>query len=156
MVHDIPNEELIKKTTQELKKIDSIKPLEWSKYCKTGHHKERPPIEKDWWYTRAASILNKTANLGPIGVSKLRRKYGGKKNRGYKPEKVFKGSGNITRKILQQLEKAGLVKQTKKKGHKGRIITKEGILLLKKSENGTRKDKGAPRKIEAPTTNKTT
>jgi small subunit ribosomal protein S19e len=50
----------------------------------------------------------------------LKRKYGGKKNRGHKPEKRFDGSGNIIRKILQQLEKAGLIEQKAIRVHKGR------------------------------------
>lgn len=159
MIQDIPADELIKKTAQELKKIKEIQPPEWSKFAKTGRHKERPPVEKDWWYTRAASILRKTSLLGPIGVSKLRRKYGGKKNRGHKPEHFYKGSGNIIRKIFQQLEKAQLVEKTQKKTHKGRIITKKGIKLLNSlSKNGKskREDKETTARDRAPATDSTT
>jgi len=159
MIHDIPANELIKRTAQELKKIKEISPPVWAKYVKTGRQKERPPVEKDWWYTRAASILRKTSILGPIGVSKLRRKYGGKKNRGHKPEHFYKGSGNITRKIFQQLEKAELVEKAQKKTHKGRIITKKGIKLLNSlSKNGKskREDKEVTARDRTPTTDSTT
>jgi small subunit ribosomal protein S19e len=95
-------------------------------------HKERVPVDKDWWYLRTASVLRTVYRLGPIGVSKLRTKYGGKKNRGVKKEHFFKGSGNILRKSLQQLEKAGLIKFTDKGIHKGRIITPKGKAFLDK------------------------
>ena len=122
----------IERTAEKLKKIELIKPPGWAKFVKTGKGKERPPINKDWWYIRTASILRKISNLGPIGTQKLRRKYGARKNRGNKPERVYKGSGNIIRKILQQLEKAELIKQTTIKGHKGRTLTPKGKSLLNK------------------------
>lgn len=131
-IYDVPINELILKAAEELKKIKDIIPPSWADFVKTGMHKERPPVQKDWWYIRAASVLNAINKLGPVGVSKLRTKYGGKKNRGYRPEKFFKGSGNILRKILQQLEKAGLAAKADKGIHKGRIITPAGLALLGK------------------------
>lgn len=125
--------ELINKAAEKLKEIETIKAPEWAKYCKTGVAKERPPEDKDWWYKRTASMLRRLyISKGPIGVSKLRKKYGSKKNRGYKPDKYFKGSSNITRKILQQLEKAGFAKKSDAKVHKGRIITGKGKSFLDK------------------------
>ncbi len=124
---------LIEEVAKELQKEESMKEPDWAKYVKTGHFKERPPVRKDWWYIRAASVLRKIEMLGPVGVSKLRRKYGGKKNRGHKPEHFYRGSGNILRKILQGLEKAGYVKKARKGVHFGRIITGKGVSLLTKS-----------------------
>lgn len=131
-IYDVDASELIKKAADSLKKIDSIKAPEWAMFVKTGASKERPPVERDWWYARAASVLRKVYVLGPVGVSKLRKKYGGKKNRGHKPERFYKGSGNIIRKILQQLEKAELIKQTEKGLHKGRSVTPKGKKFLDK------------------------
>ena len=132
MLHNQSPSRVIEKAASELKKIPSIKPPEWSKYVKTGMHKERPPVSKDWWYARSASILRKIYTLGPIGTSKLRTKYGGRKNRGHKPEHFYKGSGSIIRKILQQLEAAGFVEKASKKGHKGRVLTPKGKSFLDK------------------------
>ncbi|MBI2541185.1 30S ribosomal protein S19e [Candidatus Woesearchaeota archaeon] len=132
IMYDADAQELILKTAEELKKIPEIKPPEWALFVKTGMHKERPPVKDDWWYTRAASVLRAVYRLGPIGTEKLRTKYGGKKNRGVKKEHFFKGSGNILRKSLQQLEKAGLVKFTENGVHKGRVITPKGRSLLDK------------------------
>lgn len=130
IIYDVDPSELIEKTAVELKKIDTIAPPKWASFVKTSMHKERPPIRDDWWNVRTASILRKVYLLGPIGVSKLRVKYGGRKNRGYKTEHFYKGSGNIVRKILQQLQKAELIKFVEKGVHKGRSITPKGIKLL--------------------------
>ena len=131
-VYDVDAQELILKAAEELKKIPEIKAPAWAPFVKTGMHKERPPVNGEWWYIRTASVLRAIYRMGPIGVSKLRTKYGGKKNRGVKKEHFFKGSGNILRKSLQQLEKAGFVKFADKGVHKGRIITPKGKSFLDK------------------------
>lgn len=131
-IYDADPAELIKKAAGELKKDTNIKPPQWAPFVKTGTSRERPPAENDWWYIRAASVMRAVYRLGPVGVSKLRTKYGGKKNRGHKKERFYKGSGNILRKILQQLEKAGYVKQAEKGVHKGRIATPKGRSFLDK------------------------
>ena len=131
-IYDVPINELILKTAEELEKMSDITPPSWSDFVKTGVHKERAPVQNNWWYIRAAAVLQTLKKRGPIGVSKLRVKYGGKKNRGSRPEKFFRASGNILRKILQQLEKAGLAAKEEKGVHKGRIITPAGAKLLGK------------------------
>jgi len=130
---DVDKNTLIEKLAEELKKNSNIKPPEWAAWVKTGVHKERPPVKQDWWYARAAAVLARINMMGPVGVSKLRTKYGGKKRRGHKPPHFRKGSGNIIRKVLQQLEKAGLIRQTDTKGRKGRVITPAGRSLLDKT-----------------------
>ena len=134
-MYDVNINRLIERTAEKLKAIDYIKPLEWARFVKTGQHKEQPPLRNDWWYVRAAAVLRSVAILGPVGVSKLRVKYGGRKNRGFKPERFRKCSGNIIRKILQQLEKAGLIKYAEKGVYKGRIITPNGLALLNEAAN---------------------
>ena len=116
----------------ELKKQKLVQPTEWSIFVKTGPNKERLPDDPDWWFARSAAILRSIAKLGPVGTEKLRTKFGGKKDRGHKPEQFQKSSGSIIRKILQQLETAGLIKQIEKGNHKGRILTPKGTSLLDK------------------------
>jgi len=123
---------LIKRTADELKKEKLVQPTAWSIFVKTGISKDRLPDNKDWWYHRSASVLRTVARLGPIGTEKLRTKYGSKKNRGYMPEHFYKASGSIIRKVLQQLEKSGLIKQVEKDKHKGRILTPKGTSFLGK------------------------
>ena len=132
-IYDVSQEELIKEVASELKKDSKIKIPDWALFVKTGNNKERPPVDKDWWYLRTASIIRKVYLLGPIGVSKLRTKYGSKKNRGVRPEKFVKASGKIIRVIFQQLESAGLIKKEEKSVRKGRIIASKGASLLDKA-----------------------
>jgi small subunit ribosomal protein S19e len=127
---DVPAERLVKEVAQELKQ--KITAPAWAQFVKTGVHKERPPISSDWWFVRAASILRTIYRFGPVGVSRLRTRYGGIKNRGVKPERFRKASGAIIRKILQQLESAGYItKSTTSK--KGRVVTPAGLSLLTKA-----------------------
>ncbi len=130
-IYDVNPNELIEKAGIELKKLGLAKPV-WADFVKTGMHKEKPPMNPDWWYYRLAAVLRSTYKLGPIGVSKLRKKYGGRKNRGHQPDKVFKGSGSVIRKALQQLEESGFVAKGDKGVHKGRIITPKGKSFLDK------------------------
>jgi len=145
-IYDVDTTELIEELAKELKSINGIKPPEWAKFVKTGVHKERVPARDDWWHIRAASMLRFVKKTGPIGVSKLRRKYGGKKNRGVAKERFYKGSGSITRKILQQLEKTGLLKQDKVGLHKGRVITPKGASLIDKTAKKIFKPRIQPKK----------
>jgi small subunit ribosomal protein S19e len=130
-VNDIGPEKANQLLASELKKIDKITPPSWASFVKTGNHKERPPENPDWWFVRAASILKNIYNHGPVGVSKMRTRYGGKKDRGRKPERFAKASGNIIRKIVQQLESAELIKNSTTQ-HKGRMIAPRGQSLLDK------------------------
>jgi small subunit ribosomal protein S19e len=120
-------EHLIERAAEKLKGMPEFKPPEWSRFVKTGAHKERPPQSNDWWWIRAAAVLRKLQVTGNLGVEKLRKEYGGRKNRGHKPEHKWKGSGSVIRKILQQLESAGFVTKSK---NKGRIITDKGKAFL--------------------------
>ena len=143
-IYDVPQNELIEKVAEELKKKPEIKPPVWAPFVKTGVHKERVPVSRDWWYIRTAAVLRSVYKIGPVGVSKLRTRYGGKKNRGVKTEHFYRGSGNILRKALQQLETAGLVsKATAEK--KGRVVTPKGQAMLHRVALGIFKKNGINR-----------
>ncbi|MEM2102236.1 MAG: 30S ribosomal protein S19e [Candidatus Bathyarchaeia archaeon] len=126
--YDVPSSALIEKLAKYLKEnIDQITPPEWAQIAKTGSHTERPPHNPDWWYTRAASLLRKIYIHGPIGTQHLRYYYSGRKDRGVKPEHVRIGAAGNIRKILHQLESAGLIERNK---NRGRVISAEGRRLL--------------------------
>lgn len=126
-VRDVDTQDLIDLTKEELKKIEEIEAPDWSKFVKTGMDRERPPQQEDWWYIRSAAVLRKVYLKGPMGVGALRREFGGRKNEGHEPEKFHKASGKIIRKILQQLEKADLIK---KKKREGRVVSPKGQKFL--------------------------
>ncbi len=128
-VNDVQGKELVDLLGVKMKSIKEISPPEWSKFVRTGLHKQRPPVQEDWWFTRCGAILRTIYVHGPTGVERLRTKYGGRKDRGVRKEHFKKGSGNIIRKCLQQLETAELIEKDKK----GRKITKKGMKLVDKT-----------------------
>ena len=139
---------------KELKQIPECKMPEWAGFVKTGVGKQGPPTDPDWWYVRSASILRKIALLGPIGVNKLRRYYGGKHRRGYAPPQFERASGKIIRVCLQQLQKASLIKENVVAGHKGRVLDTKGMALLSVSIKASKpslpvKEKSAPKATES-------
>ncbi|MCS7134624.1 MAG: 30S ribosomal protein S19e [Candidatus Pacearchaeota archaeon] len=131
IVHEVPPEKLISALAEKLKTMEEFKMPEWALFVKTSPAKERPPDSSDWWYIRAASILRSIYLRGIVGVSRLRVKYGSRKNRGMAPEKFCKASGKIIRTILQQATRAGLVELVKGK-RTGRKLTKKGKEFLEK------------------------
>jgi small subunit ribosomal protein S19e len=121
--YDVPAEDLIEKLTEQIKKEKKIQPPDWAAFVKTGVHAERIPQNKDWWYTRCASLIRKVYIHGPIGVSELRSEYGGRKQIGYNLSHHRNAGGAIIRKALQQLQQAGYIVNKRK----GRLISEEGM-----------------------------
>ena len=138
-IKDIDTQKLIYELKEQLKAMPEIEKPEWANFVKTGQGKQRPPVEQDWWYYRAAAVLRKVAILGPIGVSKLRTKFGNRKNMGNAPERFVKASGKIIRVVLQQLQAAKLIEETQKGVHKGRVLTPKGTSLVDKTVISLRK-----------------
>jgi small subunit ribosomal protein S19e len=126
-VYDVPAEKLILKAAEKLKGNENIVPPEWAEYVRTGRHTEKAPVQDDWWFTRSASILRKLYIKGPMGTSRLAAEYGGYADRGAKPNRAVKGSRNIVRKCMIQLEAAGLLVSKEKQG---RAISPAGQSLL--------------------------
>jgi len=125
-VYDIDPDVFIKELAERLK--NEVSPPEWAKWVKTGIHREKGPVNDDWWYIRLASVFRKIYILGPIGISRLAGEYGGKVDRGTKPYHAAKGSRSIVRKCFQQLESLGYVTKDKK----GRVLTQKGRSYLDK------------------------
>ena len=123
------------KLAEALKKVSEFKQPEWAEFVKSGPSKERPIEDPDFWNKRAASILRQIYRKGIVGVSRLRTKYGSKKDRGMKPEAFKKAGGKIIRTILQQADEAGfteVIKNTKETKVKksGRKLTQKGKEFL--------------------------
>ncbi|MBR9693138.1 30S ribosomal protein S19e [Candidatus Woesearchaeota archaeon] len=151
MLYDVNQGKLITALAAELKRQHVVVPPDWAAFAKTGHHREHAPVDEDWWYTRAASVLRTIYTRGPIGTEKLRVRYGGRKNRGVAPDRFYPAGGNHLRKILQQLEAAKLVEQAAKGVHKGRVITPLGRKLLHAVAGVVRAQKPAPKTEAKPT-----
>lgn len=70
------------------------------------------------FYVRAASVARHVYLRKSVGVGALRKVHGGQKNRGSRPSHHVDASGSVDRKILQALEKIGIVEQHEKGGRR--------------------------------------
>ncbi|UCG45804.1 MAG: 30S ribosomal protein S19e [Candidatus Bathyarchaeota archaeon] len=135
--YEAPGPVLIEKLARHLKEnVEGVVPPRWAPYAKTGSHVSRPPQNPEWWFTRCASILRKIYLKGPIGVQHLRSEYGGRIDRGMRPEHARRSGGSIIRKAIQQLEAAGLVEPSR---NRGRVVTGEGRRLLDRLSTETKR-----------------
>lgn len=129
-VFDADANKFIDALKTELKAFPKIAAPVWSSFVKTSVSKEKAPTQEDFWQIRTASILRYIYVHGPRGVSRLRTKYGSRKNRGTRQEKSFKGSGKIIRTIMQQLESEGFLKKVMRGKRKGRELTPKAMKLM--------------------------
>ncbi len=126
-VTDVPPATFLPRLAAELRSRNAVSPPTWATFAKTGVHKQRAPVDPDWWYLRSASVLRKIYLKRAIGVTRLSAEYGGKRDRGSAPYHARVGSRSVAREIVQQLEKAGLLQPYKSRG---RRVTASGQKLL--------------------------
>lgn len=128
-MYDVPADALIEALAEDLE--DRLEEPDWAEFTKTGVNRELPPEQEDFWAVRAASLLRKVADTGPVGVERLSTEYGGTKSGSNRyqvaSDKRTDGSRNLIRTILQQLEDEDLVETAE---GQGRRITAEGRSLL--------------------------
>ncbi len=123
--YDVPPDKLIESLANHMKRTPQIQPPSWSQFAKSGSHTQRPPVNRDWWYTRAAAVLRKLYFHGPMGISDLETYFGGRKKTGYGLAHQRPAGSSSIRKCLNQLQAAGYIQKTSK----GRIVTSEGRRL---------------------------
>ncbi len=133
-VFDVKGSELVSVAAQRLK--EKIKKPDYINYVKTGANKERPPLDPDFYFVRTASVLRQVYVNGPVGVSKLRTRYGGSKGHRVHRHHHMQAGGSIIRDAFQALETLDYVKKTKK----GRVITAKGKSFLDKISKEMKKD----------------
>jgi len=141
---DVSSDALIDRLSKFLKEnVGEVAPPVWAANAKTGSHREHPPSNPDWWYTRCASLLRKLYVHGPVGIARLRVEYGGRLRKGTHIEHSRVAGGSAIREPLQQLQKAGFISIEAKQGRK---LTAEGISLLNRMAadilKGARKTEG--------------
>ena len=76
------------------------------------------------FYVRSAAIARHIYMRKTVGVGRMRKVHGGTKNRGSRPSHHVDASGSVDRKVMQALEKIGILEQDEEKG--GRRITQAG------------------------------
>ncbi len=126
-VYEVDASELVRAAAQGLKTVIKEQP-DYLHYAKSGAGKERQPQDPDFWYVRSASLLRYVYTSGPVGVSRLRERYGSRKEHVMHRKHHVDAGGSAITDSLNALEKANLVKKTPK----GREITPKGRSFLDK------------------------
>ncbi|WP_207591350.1 30S ribosomal protein S19e [Halomontanus rarus] len=128
-MYDVPVDALLEAVAEDLE--DRLDEPDWAQFTKTGVNRDLPPEQENFWALRAASLLRKVADTGPVGVERLATEYGGAKGGSNRyqvaPDRRADGSRNLIRTILQQLEEEDLVETA---DGEGRRITADGRSLL--------------------------
>lgn len=122
------------------KKVPSHVFIGWVDTVKTSHSNELPPQSADWFYVRAAAVARHVYLRKSVGVGRLRKVHGSTKNRGSRPSHHCDASGAVDRKVLQALEKLGVVEQDEEGGKGGRRITQSGMRDLDRIAGTTVED----------------
>merc|ERR1711939_443134 len=91
----------------------------------SSHLKRSGKLEiPDWFYIRAAAVARHIYLRKHVGVGALAKLHGGSVNRGQRPSHHADGSRSVERKVLQALEKIGVLEHDTARG--GRRITIDG------------------------------
>ena len=140
-IYNIDAGEYNLKLAEALKNTPEFQAPDWVNFVKSASGKERPIEDKDFWHKRTASILRQLYKRNAVGVSRLRTRYGTKKNRGFAPEKFKKAGGKIIRTILQQCDQAGFTEIIKpirgvRERKPGRKLTEKGKQFMEEIANG--------------------
>ncbi|MDE1845858.1 MAG: 30S ribosomal protein S19e [Candidatus Micrarchaeota archaeon] len=129
-VFDVDGSALIKKTSEMLKDKGMAKP-EYTSFVKSGAGKERVPADPDFYFVRAASLLRQVYINGPVGIARMRTRYGTRKLHTIHRHHHFRSGGSVIKDAFDSLEKLNYVKKTPK----GRVITPTGKSFLDKISN---------------------
>lgn len=129
-VYQVESSALVKTAAAKLQEQKLPMPV-YVTVVKTGPSRERAPEQTDFWYIRCSALLRQVYINGPIGVSRLRARYGSRKVHTVTKHHWKRAGGSIITDALNALEKAGYVK----KGKTGRVITPQGKSFLDKVAN---------------------
>ncbi|OBT58541.1 40S ribosomal protein S19 [Pseudogymnoascus sp. 24MN13] len=96
----------------------------WVDTVKTAAAEALPPQSIDCYDARAASIARHVYLRKTVGVGRLRKVHGSTRTRGAPPPATTTPPAPWSRKVMQSLEKIGVLEQDEDKG--GRRITQSG------------------------------
>ncbi|GAA93873.1 hypothetical protein E5Q_00520 [Mixia osmundae IAM 14324] len=122
-VRDVAANDFITAYSQHLKRSGKLEVPTWVDIVKTGTFKELAPYDPDWFYVRAAAVARHVYLRKHVGVGSLQKLHGGSQNRGNRPSRHRDASGSVERKVMQGLEKIGVLE---KDPRGGRRISQDG------------------------------
>ncbi|KIW15067.1 40S ribosomal protein S19 [Exophiala spinifera] len=131
-VRDVDAQKFINAYADFLKRQGKLQIPGWVDTVKTSHSNELPPQSPDWFYVRAAAVARHVYLRKSVGVGRLRKVHGSTKNRGSRPSHHVDASGSVDRKVMQALEKLGILEKVDEddegaSGKGGRRITQAGM-----------------------------
>jgi len=131
-VRDVDAQKFIVAYADFLKRQGKLQIPGWVDTVKTSHSNELPPQSPDWFYVRAAAVARHVYLRKSVGVGRLRKVHGSTKNRGSRPSHHVDASGSVDRKVMQSLEKLGILEKIDEdeeggSGKGGRRITQAGM-----------------------------
>ncbi|ORY80488.1 40S ribosomal protein S19-B [Protomyces lactucae-debilis] len=122
-VRDVKADTFINAYAAFLKRSGKLEVPTWVDTVKTGTAKELAPYNPDWYYVRAAAVARHIYLRKSVGVGALKKLHGTAINRGNRPSHHRDCSGSVQRKVVQSLEKLGVLEQS---DNGGRKITEQG------------------------------
>ncbi|SPP82769.1 Hypothetical predicted protein [Drosophila guanche] len=99
-VKEVDQHVLTKVLSDFLKKSGKITVPEQADYIKTAKFKETAPTDRDWFYTRCASIMRHLYFRSPAGVAAFTKVYSGRKRNGVLPAKYCRSSDGCIRMVI--------------------------------------------------------
>lgn len=116
---DVPAQDFINAYASFLQRQGKLEVPGYVDLVKTSAGNELPPQEAEtWFYKRAASAARHIYLRKQVGVGKLNKLYGGAVNRGGAPARHVDASGSVNRRVLQALEKIGVLEISPKGGRR--------------------------------------
>ncbi len=137
-VLEVDASKFIERAAARLKSSEIKKP-KYVEFVKSGAGRERVPASEDFWYVRCASVLRQVYLNGPLGVSRLRTRYGNRKRHLVHSHHHIRAGGSLIKDAFDALEKLGYVKKT----GDGRAITPTGKSFVDKISNEIAKGAGS-------------
>ncbi|KAK9896825.1 putative RPS19B-ribosomal protein S19.e, cytosolic [Cystobasidium minutum MCA 4210] len=122
-VRDVRAEDFIAAYSSHLKRSGKLEIPVWVDIVKTATFKEQAPYDPDWFYVRAAAVARHVYLRKHVGVGRMQKVHGGAANRGQRPSRHTDASGSVERKVMQGLEKIGVLE---KDPRGGRRISQDG------------------------------
>nr|7QCA_ST0 Chain ST0, 40S Ribosomal protein S19 [Spraguea lophii 42_110]7QJH_RT0 Chain RT0, 40S Ribosomal protein S19 [Spraguea lophii 42_110]7QJH_ST0 Chain ST0, 40S Ribosomal protein S19 [Spraguea lophii 42_110]8BR3_ST0 Chain ST0, 40S Ribosomal protein S19 [Spraguea lophii 42_110]8P5D_ST0 Chain ST0, 40S Ribosomal protein S19 [Spraguea lophii 42_110]8P60_RT0 Chain RT0, 40S Ribosomal protein S19 [Spraguea lophii 42_110]8P60_ST0 Chain ST0, 40S Ribosomal protein S19 [Spraguea lophii 42_110] len=115
-IFKVRHDTFIPALSEYLRTNKTVVPIKNFDIIKTSRGKETSPLDINWYYTRAASIIrklliSKAKNEKPLSIVRFSSEYGCAKDRGNRPNKHVRASKGIIIKILNDLQEKGWVEK---------------------------------------------
>ncbi|CAD6584590.1 MAG: hypothetical protein CYPHOPRED_002758, partial [Cyphobasidiales sp. Tagirdzhanova-0007] len=135
-VREVRADTFITEYSEHLRRSGKIDLPTWVDIVKTSTAKEQAPYDPNWWYVRCAAVARHIYLRKHVGVGALQKLHGGAVNR---------GSRSVERKVMQSLEKIGVLEKDPRGGRRisqdgQRDLDRIATAILEKQRDDTNED----------------